>query len=99
MQGAIERATELVETTPGAWMPQQFETDANIDVHVRTTGPEILAAFKDTQTDVMFIGVGTGGHITGVAQVIKVPWPHLDARKSKGGRDVKEHVRTRRASG
>ena len=45
MKGAIERAIELVETTPGAWMPQQFENDANIDVHVRTTGPEILADF------------------------------------------------------
>src|SRR3546814_18635120 len=47
MKGAIERAIELVETTPGAWMPQPFENDANIDVHVRTTGPEIPADFKD----------------------------------------------------
>src|SRR3546814_20163092 len=63
MKGAIERAIELVETTPGAWMPQQFENDANIDVHVRTTGPEILADFKDTPIDVLITGVGTGGHI------------------------------------
>src|SRR3546814_18093974 len=48
MKGAIERAIELVETTTGAWMPPQFENNANIDVHVRTTGPEILAEFNDT---------------------------------------------------
>ena len=77
MKGAIERAIELVETTPGAWMPQQFENEANIDVHVRTTGPEILADFKDTPIDVLITGVGTGGHITGVAQFLKEHWPNL----------------------
>ncbi|SBV33114.1 Cysteine synthase [uncultured Sphingopyxis sp.] len=77
MKGAIERAIELVETTPGAWMPQQFENEANIDVHVRTTGPEILADFKDTPIDVLITGVGTGGHITGVAQFLKEYWPNL----------------------
>jgi cysteine synthase A len=77
MKGAIERAIELVETTPGAWMPQQFENDANIDVHVRTTGPEILADFKDTPIDVLITGVGTGGHITGCAQFLKEHWPNL----------------------
>ena len=77
MKGAIERAIELVETTPGAWMPQQFENDANIDVHVRTTGPEIFADFKDTPIDVLITGVGTGGHITGVAEVLKKLWPDL----------------------
>ena len=77
MKGAIERAIELVETTPGAWMPQQFENDANIDVHVRTTGPEILADFKDTPIDVLITGVGTGGHITGCAQFLKEQWPNL----------------------
>ena len=77
MKGAIERAIELVETTPGAWMPQQFENDANIDVHVRTTGPEILADFMDTPIDVLITGVGTGGHITGVAQFLKEHWPNL----------------------
>ena len=76
MKGAIERAIELVETTPGAWMPQQFENEANIDVHVRTTGPEILADFKDTPIDVLITGVGTGGHITGVAQFLKEHWPN-----------------------
>ncbi|KTE22055.1 cysteine synthase [Sphingopyxis sp. H050] len=77
MKGAIERAIELVETTPGAWMPQQFENEANIDVHVRTTGPEILADFKDTPIDVLITGVGTGGHITGTAQFLKAHWPNL----------------------
>ena len=77
MKGAIERAIELVETTPGAWMPQQFENEANIDVHVRTTGPEILADFKDSPIDVLITGVGTGGHITGCAQFLKEHWPNL----------------------
>ena len=77
MKGAIERAIELVETTPGAWMPQQFENEANIDVHFRTTGPEILADFMDTPVDVLITGVGTGGHITGVAQFLKQHWPDL----------------------
>lgn len=77
MKGAIERAIELVETTPGAWMPQQFENEANIDVHVRTTGPEILADFKDTPIDALITGVGTGGHITGTAQFLKKHWPNL----------------------
>ncbi len=77
MKGAIERAIELVETTPGAWMPQQFENEANIDVHVRTTGPEILADFKDTPIDVLITGVGTGGHITGCAHFLKAHWPNL----------------------
>jgi len=77
MKGAIERALEIVSTTPGAWMPQQFENPANIDIHVRTTGPEILADFKDTPLDAIITGVGTGGHITGVAQVLKKAWPSL----------------------
>ncbi len=77
MKGAIERAIELVETTPGAWMPQQFENEANIDVHVRTTGPEILADFADAPIDAIVTGVGTGGHITGVAQFLKAHWPNL----------------------
>jgi cysteine synthase len=77
MKGAIERAIELVESTPGAWMPQQFENPANVDVHVRTTGPEILADFADSPIDVMITGVGTGGHITGCADVLKKAWPDL----------------------
>jgi len=77
MKGAIERALELVEQTPGAWMPQQFDNPANIDVHVRTTAQEILNDFRDTPIDVVITGVGTGGHITGVAEVLKREWPHL----------------------
>jgi cysteine synthase len=76
MRGAIERATELVAATPGAWMPQQFENPANISVHVRTTAEEIAADFPDG-LDAIITGVGTGGHITGVAQVLKARWPGL----------------------
>ncbi len=77
MKGAIERARELVAQTPGAWMPQQFENPANIDVHVRTTAQEILNDFRDSPIDVIITGVGTGGHITGVAQALKAEWPLL----------------------
>ena len=77
MKGAIERAVELVSQTAGAWMPQQFENPANIDVHVRTTSQEILADFADTPIDVLITGVGTGGHITGCAEVLKKAWPNL----------------------
>lgn len=77
MKGAIERALEITASTPGAWMPQQFENPANIAVHVANTGPEILADFKDTPLDALITGVGTGGHITGVAQVLKAAWPNL----------------------
>ncbi len=77
MKGAIERALELVGQTPGAWMPQQFENPANIDVHVRTTAQEILNDFADSPIDVIITGVGTGGHITGVAETLKKTWPNL----------------------
>jgi cysteine synthase len=77
MKGAIERAIELVASTPISWMPQQFENPANVDVHVRTTGPEILADFKDTPIDAIVTGVGTGGHITGCAEFLKKAWPNL----------------------
>lgn len=77
MKGAIERALEIVATTSGAWMPQQFENPANVDVHVHTTGPEILADFADTPIDAIITGVGTGGHITGVAKFLKSHWPKL----------------------
>ena len=79
MKGAIERALELVDQTPGAWMPQQFENPANIDVHVRTTAQEILEDFADSPIDVLITGVGTGGHITGVAETLKKTWPDLKA--------------------
>lgn len=77
MKGAIERAIELVDQTPGAWMPQQFENPANIEVHTRTTALEILNDFADTPIDVIITGVGTGGHITGVAETLKKSWPNL----------------------
>lgn len=77
MKGAIERALEIVDATPGAWMPQQFENPANIDVHVRTTSQEILNDFRDAPIDVIVTGVGTGGHITGVAETLKKEWPNL----------------------
>ncbi|WP_340266197.1 cysteine synthase A [Sphingobium mellinum] len=77
MKGAIERALELIEQTPNSWMPQQFENSANIDVHVRTTAQEIAADFADSPIDVLITGVGTGGHITGAAEVLKKLWPNL----------------------
>jgi hypothetical protein len=70
MKGAIARAEELLAQTPGAWMPQQFDNPANIAVHARTTAQEILADFADG-IDALITGVGTGGHITGCAQVLK----------------------------
>ena len=76
MKGAIARAQELAEQTPGSWIPQQFENPANIDVHVRTTAQEILKDFPKG-VDVLITGVGTGGHISGVAQVLKAQWPQL----------------------
>lgn len=75
MNGAIARAKELVAQTPGAWMPQQFENPANIDVHARTTAEEILADFPNG-VDYYITGVGTGGHLTGVAQVLKAKFPN-----------------------
>jgi cysteine synthase A len=76
MKGAIARAEELAAQTPGAWIPQQFENPANIDVHTRTTAQEIIADFPDG-VDVIITGVGTGGHLTGTAKVLKVKWPKL----------------------
>ena len=76
MKGSIVRAQEIVASTPGAWMPQQFENPANIDVHVRTTAQEILADFPDG-LDALITGVGTGGHLTGCARVLKAKWPQL----------------------
>ncbi len=77
MKGAIERAHELAAQTADAWIPQQFENPANIDVHVRTTAQEILTDFADTPIDVVITGVGTGGHITGVAETLKKVWPNV----------------------
>jgi len=77
MKGAIERATEIVAATDGAWMPQQFENPANLEAHRRTTAQEILADFRDAPIDALITGVGTGGHITACAEVLKKEWPGL----------------------
>ena len=76
MNGSIARALEIVAETPGAWMPQQFDNPANIEVHMRTTAEEIAADFP-SGVDFLITGVGTGGHITGCAQVLKKMWPRL----------------------
>jgi cysteine synthase A len=77
MKGAIERAKEIVAETDGAWMPQQFENPANLEVHRRTTAQEILADFDDTPIDALITGVGTGGHITACAEILRKRWPDL----------------------
>ena len=77
MRGAIERAQELVEQTPGAWMPSQFDNAANPAIHARTTAQEILADFADSPIDVIITGVGTGGHLTGCAEELKKHWSGL----------------------
>ena len=77
MKGAIARAQEIVAETDGAWMPQQFENLANLEVHRRTTAQEILRDFSDSPPDALITGVGTGGHITACAEVLKKEWPNL----------------------
>jgi cysteine synthase A len=79
MKGAIERATELVAQTDGAWMPSQFDNESNWKVHVATTAKEILADFADSPIDVMITGVGTGGHLTGCAEELKRHWSGMKA--------------------
>jgi cysteine synthase len=76
MKGAIARAQELAQSTPDAWIPQQFDNPANPAIHAQTTAQEILADFPDG-IDVLITGVGTGGHLSGVAQVLKAQWPQL----------------------
>jgi cysteine synthase A len=76
MNGAIARARELLAETPGGWMPQQFENPANVEVHARTTAQEILADFPNG-VDYLITGVGTGGHLTGVARVLKAQFPAI----------------------
>ncbi len=79
MKGTIARALEIVEQTPGAWMPGQFDNPANVAVHVRTTAEEILADFADAPFDALITGVGTGGHLTGCAEMLKQHWPAMTA--------------------
>ena len=76
MKGAIEKAKELVESTPNAWMPQQFDNPANVAVHQRTTAQEILNDFPEG-LDYLITGVGTGGHISGCAAILKQHFPNL----------------------
>jgi cysteine synthase A len=76
MKGAIARAAELLASTPNAWTPQQFENEANIEVHRRTTAQEVLQDFPEG-LDAIITGVGTGGHITALAEVLKPKWPKL----------------------
>lgn len=76
MKGAIAKATELTASTPNAWMPQQFDNPANSEIHRTTTALEIAADFPDG-IDYIITGVGTGGHITGVAEVLKAKFPNL----------------------
>ncbi|HEY1019348.1 MAG TPA: cysteine synthase A [Sediminibacterium sp.] len=78
MKGAIEKAGEIVKETPGAWMPQQFDNPANAEIHRNATAAEILQDFPDG-LDYLITGVGTGGHITGVAEILKKKFPSLKA--------------------
>ena len=77
MKGAVDRANELIAETAGSWMPQQFDNPANVEVHRQTTAQEILRDFADAPIDAIITGVGTGGHITGCAEVLKPVWPNL----------------------
>ena len=77
MKGSIARAEEIIASTPNSWMPQQFENPANVEVHRRTTAQEILADFRDNPIDALITGVGTGGHITACADVLKKEWRNL----------------------
>jgi cysteine synthase A len=76
MKGAIERSKELAAATPDSWIPQQFENEANVEIHRKTTAKEILEDFPDG-VDVLITGVGTGGHITGVTEVLRTKYPNL----------------------
>ena len=76
MKGAIEKAEELINNTQNSWMPSQFDNEANVDIHRRTTAKEIIEDFPDG-IDYLITGVGTGGHITGVAEILKKNFPNL----------------------
>ena len=76
MKGAIEKARELAAETPGSWIPQQFDNPANTEIHKKTTALEILKDFPEG-LDYIITGVGTGGHITGIAEILKKEWPEL----------------------
>lgn len=77
MKGAIERAKELSAQTPNSWIPQQFENEANIAAHTKFTAQEVIRDFPEG-IDVLITGVGTGGHITALAEVLRAKWPNLE---------------------
>ena len=77
MQGSVDRARELLGEIDNSWMPQQFDNPANLEVHRRTTAQEILRDFADAPFDALITGVGTGGHITACAEVLKREWSKL----------------------
>jgi cysteine synthase A len=77
VKGAIAKANALAAEIEDSWIPQQFENPANVEVHRRTTAQEILNDFRDSPIDVLITGVGTGGHITACAEVLKPEWPNL----------------------
>lgn len=76
MKGAIEKANELAEETSNSWIPRQFDNPANVKIHVETTAQEILKDFPEG-LDYVITGVGTGGHITGIAKALKEQYPNL----------------------
>jgi cysteine synthase len=76
MKGAIAKAREIVESTPGAWLPFQFDNPANLEIHKKTTAEEIARDFPDG-LDYIFAGVGTGGHASAVGEVLRARWPNL----------------------
>jgi cysteine synthase len=76
MSGAIEKANELIAETPNSWMPSQFTNPVNVEIHRNTTAQEILADFPEG-LDFLITGVGTGGHISGCAEVLKATFPNL----------------------
>jgi len=76
MKGAIEKAAELAESTPNSWSPKQFDNPVNVEIHKKTTAQEIIEDFPDG-LDYIITGVGTGGHITGIASVLKEKFPNL----------------------
>ncbi|MCY1633876.1 cysteine synthase A [Marinifilum sp. D737] len=76
MKGAIEKAEELISSNPNSWMPSQFDNEANVDIHRTTTAKEIIADFPGG-LDYLITGVGTGGHISGVAEILKKKFPNL----------------------
>jgi cysteine synthase len=76
MKGAIEKAHELTKETPNAWMPQQFDNPANVEIHKKATAKEVIDDFPQG-FDYLITGVGTGGHISGVSEVLKGKFPNL----------------------